>query len=432
MTELVKILLDEDEVPRNYYNIAADLEIPAPLHPGTREPLGPAAFEPLFAKELARQEFSRERSIPIPQDVREALLRIGRPTPLTRARRLEQKLGTSCRIYFKNESLNPCGSHKPNTAIAQAYYNAKEGTRTLCTETGAGQWGTALSYACMLNGLDCEVFMVKTSFNSKPLRRTLMRLYGAKVNPSPSAATEFGRKTLASNPEHPGSLGVAISEAIERVAKNPGTKYALGSVLNHVLLHQTVIGLEVKKQLEKAQLPDPDYIVGCVGGGSNFAGLAFPFAADRLAGKSSTRFIAAEPSDCPSITKGAYEYDFGDTAGTTPLLKMHTLGKGFIPKPLHAGGLRYHGMAPAVSALVDKGVVEGVAFPQERIFEAGKLFAQTEGIVAAPESCHAIAAVIDIALRHKNPQDSKTIVFNLSGHGLLDLAGYEENVLGKP
>jgi tryptophan synthase beta chain len=431
LSEPVKILLDENEVPRRYYNIAADLQIPPPIHPDTREPLTSSAFEGLFARELARQEFSKERNVPIPDDVREALLRIGRPTPLVRARRLEEKLGTSSRIYFKNESLNPCGSHKPNTAIAQAYYNTKEGIQALCTETGAGQWGTALSYACMLFGLDCQVFMVRSSLKSKPLRSVLMRLYGATVNASPSKITEFGRKTLAANPEHPGSLGVAISEAIECVAKNQGTKYALGSVLNHVLMHQTVIGLEVKKQLEKAGEPDPDFIVGCIGGGSNFAGLAFPFVADRLAGKSTTRFVAAEPTACPSITKGRYEYDFGDTAGTTPLLKMYTLGKDFIPPPLHAGGLRYHGKAPAVSALVDKGIVAAVDYTQERIFEMGELFARTEGIVAAPESCHAIAAAVDLAVRYSKPDDAKTIIFNLSGHGLLDLAGYDENVLAR-
>ncbi len=425
MSEDVKVLLDENDVPRDYYNILPDLPVPLPppLNPATNEPMPPQALEAIFPKALVKQEASMEKAIPIPSDVRDALLRMGRPTPLVRARRLEAHLKTPARIYFKNESLNPCGSHKPNTAIAQAYYNAKEGVSQLFTETGAGQWGTALAYAGALFGLQVEVFMVKASFEQKPMRRTLMESYGAKVNASPSNQTKFGKTTLAENPLHPGSLGIAISEALEKVASTPGARYSLGSVLNHVLLHQTVIGLEAKRQLEIAG-ETPDVLIGCIGGGSNFSGFAFPFMRDRFKGKSRAKFIAVEPASCPSTTKGEYRYDFGDTAGTTPLLKMHTLGRDFVPSPIHAGGLRYHGMAPAVSLLVNEGFVQPVAYPQTRTFEAGMVFARTEGIVPAPESAHAIAAVIDEALACRKSGKAETIAFNLSGHGLLDLNGY--------
>jgi len=379
-----------------------------------------------------RQETSAARYIDIPEPVREALLRLGRPTPLVRAKRLENFLGTPARIYFKNESLNPCGSHKPNTAIAQAYYNAREGTETLVTETGAGQWGTALSYASMLFGLKCKVFMVRVSFNQKPYRKVAINAYGAEVVASPSNETAFGRKVLAENPAHPGSLGIAISEAIESVVTTPDgkAKYALGSVLNHVMLHQTVIGQETKAQFEKLGI-EPDALVGCVGGGSNFAGFVFPFAGEVLNGKRECDFVAVEPKSCPSVTQGKYDYDFGDTAGLTPLLKMYTLGHAFVPSPIHAGGLRYHGMAPLVSALAKEGVVRALAFEQKEVFEAGMIFARTEGIIPAPETCHAIKAVIDMAAECKKKGEERVIAFNLSGHGLLDLQGYDDFMEGK-
>ena len=424
-----KILLDESEVPRQYYNIAPDLprKLEPPLHPGTREPLPPSALEVIFPKALVAQEISGERFIPIPEDVREALLRSGRPSPLFRAKRLEEKLGTPARIYFKHEGLNPCGSHKTNTAVAQAYYNMREGTETLVTETGAGQWGTALSYASMLFGLKCKVFMVKTSFEQKPYRRVMIETYGGEVTPSPSASTEYGRKVLKENPVHPGTLGVAISEALEVVSKSKNAKYALGSVLNHVLLHQTVIGQETRLQLAKAE-ETPDYVIGCVGGGSNFAGISFPLLYDKFRHRNDAEFIAVEPSACPSTTKGEYRYDSGDSAGMTPLLKMHTLGKDFIPSPIHAGGLRYHGMAPLVSLLVDSGHVRPRAYDEKEVFEAAFMFARTEGIVPAPESAHAIKAAIDIARECKAKNEAKTIVFNLSGHGLLDLGAYDRHL----
>ncbi len=433
----MKTLLAEDEVPRRYYNLCADLRspLPPPLNPATREPIEPAALEAIFPKEIVRQETSAQRFIDIPEPVVEALLRLGRPTPLVRAKRLEAFLGTPARIYFKNESLNPCGAHKPNTAVAQAYYNAREGTETLVTETGAGQWGTALSYASMLFGLKCKVFMVRVSFNQKPYRQVMMKTYGASVRASPSRETAFGRKVLSENPAHPGSLGIAISEAIETVVTTPDgkAKYALGSVLNHVLLHQTVIGQEAQLQFQKLGV-EPDALVGCVGGGSNFAGFVFPFAGEILRGKRSAdelELVAVEPKSCPSVTQGKYDYDFGDTAGMTPLLKMYTLGHAFVPSPIHAGGLRYHGMAPLVSALAKEGVVKARAFEQKEVFEAGVLFARTEGIVPAPESSHAIKAVIDMAAECKKSGERRVIAFNLSGHGLLDLQGYDDFMEGK-
>lgn len=431
MTNLTKILLDENDVPRNFYNILGDLPKPLepPLNPATKEPIATDALEAIFPKEIIKQEMSGERFIPIPTEVREGLLRMGRPSPLFRAKKLEEYLHTPAHIYFKHEGLNPCGSHKPNTAIAQAYYNMKEGVENLVTETGAGQWGTSLAYASMLFGLNCEVFMVKTSFQQKPYRKIMIDTYGATVHASPSNRTKYGQSILDERPDHPGSLGVAISEAIEVVVKDPNkkSKYALGSVLNHVMLHQTIIGQEVRKQLEIAD-EKPDYVIGCIGGGSNFAGISFPLIYDRMKGKNNTKFIAVEPTSCPSTTKGEYRYDHGDGAGMTPLLKMHTLGKDFVPSPIHAGGLRYHGMAPTVSALIDAKVVKPISYGQKEIFEAGMLFARTEGIIAAPESSHAIKAAIDKAIECKKKNEAKTIVFNLSGHGLLDLGGYQQHL----
>ncbi|MCX8195421.1 MAG: TrpB-like pyridoxal phosphate-dependent enzyme, partial [Candidatus Micrarchaeota archaeon] len=402
-----------------------------PLHPATNEPVPPEAFYALFPKEIVRQEMCPERHIPIPEEVREALLRMGRPTPLYRATRLEKYLKTPAKIYFKHEGLNPCGSHKPNTAIAQAYYNMKEGVEKLATETGAGQWGTSLAYATMLFGLKCEVFMVAVSFQQKPYRKIMMEAYGATVHSSPSNVTSFGRKVLEEDPYHGGSLGIAISEAIERVVsdKEGKSKYSLGSVLNHVLAHQSVIGQEASQQLAMID-EKPDYAVGCIGGGSNFGGFAFPLYYDKLKGKNECEFVAVEPSSCPSTTKGEYRYDFGDTAGMTPLIKMYTLGKDFVPSKIHAGGLRYHGMAPTVSLLIAEKRVRPVAYDQHDVFEAAITFARSEGIIAAPESSHAIKAVIDIALECKRKNEAKTIVFNLSGHGLLDLGGYDEYLRG--
>ena len=429
-----KILLEENDVPRNFYNVLPDLprKMDPPLHPGTKEPVDPSMLEAIFPKEVVRQEMSSERFIPIPPEIRDALLASGRPSPLFRARRLEKHLKTPAKIYFKHEGLNPCGSHKPNTAIAQAYYNMKEGVEKLATETGAGQWGTALAYATMLFGLKCEVFMVKISFEQKPYRQIMMETYGATVHASPSKHTSFGKKVLQSDPEHGGSLGIAISEAIETVVsdKTGKSKYSLGSVLNHVMLHQTVIGQEVRQQLEMAG-EKPDYVIGCIGGGSNFAGIALPLYYDKLKGKNSAEFIAVEPSACPSTTKGEYRYDFGDTAGMTPLLKMYTLGKDFVPSKIHAGGLRYHGMSPIISMLVAEKVVKPVSYGQKEVFDAAMLFARTEGIIAAPESSHAIKAAIDKAVECKKKNEEKTIVFNLSGHGLLDLGGYQAYMEGK-
>ena len=429
--EFEKILLDENDVPRSYYNILPDIAggLAPPLDPRTMEPVGPSALEAIFPKEIICQEMSQERFVAIPEEVRNALLSMGRPSPLFRAKRLEKHLKTPARIYFKHEGLNPCGSHKPNTAIAQAYYNKKEGVEKLATETGAGQWGASLAYASALFGLKCEVFMVSSSFASKPYRKIMMETYGATVHSSPSECTTFGRKIRAENPKHTGSLGIAISEAIETVVgdKEGKSKYALGSVLNHVMLHQTVIGQEVSKQLEMAE-EKPDYVIGCIGGGSNFAGISFPLIYEKKKGKNDAKFIAVEPTACPSTTKGDYRYDHGDTAGMTPLLKMYTLGKDFVPPELHAGGLRYHGMAPTVSALVSSREVVPVSYGQEKVFDAAMLFSRTEGIIPAPESSHAIAAAIDTALMCKEKNEEKVIVFNLSGHGLLDLQGYAEHM----
>jgi tryptophan synthase beta chain len=427
-----KYLLDERDIPTRWYNIQADFKTPLapPLHPGTGQPIGPQDLAPLFPMALIKQEVSRERWIEIPDEVRD-VLRLWRPSPLYRARRLEKALGTPARIYYKYEGVSPAGSHKPNTAVAQAYYNKQEGVKRLATETGAGQWGSSLAMACNFFGLQCKVYMVKVSYHQKPYRRVLMETWGAQVVPSPSADTQAGKKVLEQDPDSPGSLGIAISEAVEDAATRDDTKYALGSVLNHVLLHQTVIGLETKKQLEKAD-DEADIVIGCVGGGSNFAGFAFPFAADKLAGKKKKlRIVAVEPAACPSLTKGKYAYDFGDTVGLTPLVKMHTLGHSFVPPPVHAGGLRYHGMAPLVCKLYDEGVIEAVAVPQTPTFQAALQFAATEGIPPAPEAAHAIRAAMDEALRCKAEGKRRTIVFNLSGHGHFDLSAYEAYMAGK-
>ena len=427
-----KFLLDEKDIPSRWYNIQADLKtpLPPPLHPGTKQPIGPQDLAPLFPMELIKQEVSQQRWIEIPDAIRD-VYRVWRPTPLYRAHRLEKALGTPARIYYKYEGVSPAGSHKPNTAVAQAYYNKKEGVARLSTETGAGQWGSALSFACQMFGLQCKVYMVKVSFQQKPYRRVMMESWGAQVVPSPSPDTRAGKSVLEKDPNSPGSLGIAISEAVEDAATREDTKYSLGSVLNHVLMHQTIIGLETKKQLEKADA-EPDVLVGCIGGGSNFAGFAFPFVADKLAGtRKKLRVVAVEPSACPSLTKGKYVYDFGDTVGLTPLVKMHTLGHTFIPPSLHAGGLRYHGMAPLICKLYDEKMIEAVAVPQVATFQAAMAFAKAEGILPAPEAAHAVRGAIDEALLAKKEGRRKTIVFNLCGHGFLDLSAYEAFLAGK-
>ncbi len=428
--QTTKYILKEEDIPRAWYNIIPDLPSPLPpaLHPGTKKPLGPEDLAPLFPMSLIMQEVSTERWIEIPEEIRKAYA-LWRPSPLHRAHRLEKMLDTPAMIFFKNESTSPAGSHKPNTAIPQAYYNKQEGVKRLATETGAGQWGSALSLGCKMFGLECTVYMVKVSFNQKPYRRLLMETWGGTVHASPSNLTNSGRKILAENPDSPGSLGIAISEAVEDAATHDDTKYALGSVLNHVCLHQTVTGLEVKKQLEMAGV-EPDVLIGCVGGGSNFSGLAFPFVKDKLNGQK-IRLLAVEPTACPSLTKGLYRYDFGDTVGLTPLLKMHTLGHAFVPPPIHAGGLRYHGDAPLLCLLRDKNIIDAVAYNQSDIFKAALMFAQTEGILPAPESAHAIRAAVDEALKCKASGEKKVIVFLLSGHGHFDLAAYDNYLTGK-
>lgn len=424
--ESKKYILNESDIPKFYYNILSDLPEPLPpvLHPGTKQPITPDDLKALFPMELILQEVSSERFIEIPTEVRNAY-KIWRPTPLIRAYNLEKYLDTPAKIYFKYEGTSPSGSHKPNTAIAQAFYNKKEGIKKLTTETGAGQWGSALAFAGSLFGVEVKVFMVKVSYNQKPYRKIMMESYGAKVIPSPSEETNSGRKILTENPEHPGSLGVAISEAVEVAATNSDTNYSLGSVLNHVMLHQTIIGLEAKKQFELAG-DKPDILIGCVGGGSNFAGFTFPFVGEVLRGESQYKVIAVEPAACPSLTLGKYTYDFGDTAHLTPLIKMHTLGSTFIPPKIHAGGLRYHGMAPTVSFLKEKGFIDAVAVEQNDCFEAGLIFAKTEGIIPAPESTHAVKVAIGEALKCKETGESKVIAFNLSGHGNFDLQAYDD------
>ena len=423
-----KILLSERDIPQRWYNIIPDLPKPPspPLHPGTKQPIGPADLAPLFPMALIKQEVSTDPWIEIPDELIQ-IYKLWRPTPLVRATRLEAALKTKARIYFKNESVSPAGSHKPNTSIAQAYYNKQEGVKRIATETGAGQWGSALAFACSIFGLECQVYMVRVSYDQKPYRRLLMQTWGASVDASPSPKTEAGRQILAKDPKCPGSLGMAISEAVEDAAKREDTKYSLGSVLNHVLMHQTIVGLEVKEQLKIAGEKGPDVMIGCVGGGSNFAGFAFPFVKDKIKGGKDIKFIAVEPMACPTMTKGPYAYDFGDTAGLTPLVLMHTLGHTFVPPGIHAGGLRYHGNAPLLSLLVDQKIVEPRAYHQTSCFEAGILFAKTEGILPAPESTHAIKAAIDEA---RAATSEKIIVFNLSGHGHFDLSAYDSYLTG--
>ena len=430
MSEQIKYLLGEEDIPKDWYNLAADLPVPLPavLHPGTLQPVGPNDLAPLFPMSLIMQEVSTERYIEIPDVVRD-VFRQWRPSPLFRARRLEKALGTPAKIYYKYEGVSPAGSHKPNTAIPQAFYNMESGIRKLTTETGAGQWGTSLAYAGALFGLEVQVFQVRVSYNQKPYRRAVMETYGATCIASPSELTESGRAILAQNPDHPGSLGIAISEAVELAAKRDDTKYALGSVLNHVLLHQTIVGQEAMKQFELAG-DDPDVIVGCTGGGSNFAGISFPFLGQQLRGGKKRRIVAVEPSACPSLTRGKYAYDFGDTAHLTPLTKMHTLGSTFTPPGFHAGGLRYHGMAPMVSHIKELGLIEAVSFHQRECFEAGVQFARAEGIVPAPEANHAVKGAIEEALRCKREGKSEVILFNLCGHGHFDMAAYTDYFAG--
>ncbi|RJP60786.1 MAG: TrpB-like pyridoxal phosphate-dependent enzyme [Deltaproteobacteria bacterium] len=428
--EDTKILLSEKELPQKWYNVQADLPKPLmpPLNPGTGQPIGPEDLAPIFPMGLIEQEVSQERWIEIPNEILD-IYRLWRPTPLHRAKRLEKALGTPARIYYKNESVSPAGSHKPNTAVAQAYYNKKEGVKRIATETGAGQWGSALAFGCKLFDMECTVYMVKVSYEQKPYRRSLMHAWGAEVHPSPTKLTNAGRTILEKDPNTMGSLGIAISEAIEDAATHEDTKYALGSVLNHVLLHQTIIGLEVKEQLKLAG-ESPDVLIGCVGGGSNFAGFCFPFVKDKLAGKD-MRIIAVEPTSCPTLTKGPYRYDFGDTAQMTPLLMMYTLGHTFVPPGIHAGGLRYHGDAPLLCLLVNQGVIEARAYHQNPVFEAAMRFVQTEGIIPAPETAHAIKGAIDEAMRCKETKEEKCIVIALSGHGHFDLAAYDAYLAGQ-
>lgn len=432
MNNQTRFLLHESDLPKFWYNIGADLpEPPAPvLHPQTLEPVTPDFLSVLFPMELILQEISTERYIEIPEQVRE-IYKLYRPTPLVRARRLEQLLGTPAHIYYKNESVSPAGSHKPNTAIPQAFYNKAAGTRALTTETGAGQWGSALAQACKCFDLDLEVYMVRLSYDQKPYRRFLMETYGAQVFSSPTDRTAYGRSVIASQPDTAGSLGIAISEAVEVAAVSNGTKkYALGSVLNHVLLHQSVIGEEALKQMDMTG-EYPDVVIGCVGGGSNFGGIAYPFLRQNLLEKRSTRLLAVEPSATPSLTRGVYTYDYGDSAMMAPVVKMHTLGHDFIPAPIHAGGLRYHGMAPSICALYDAGYIQAVAVPQVATFEAGVMFAQAEGLLPAPESCHAIRVAIDEALDARQKGEKRTILFNLSGHGHFDLSSYQAYLSGR-
>lgn len=429
--EPIKINLDENEMPKYWYNITPDLpaEILPPLNPVTKEIIKPSEMEAIFAKELVRQEMSRERYIKIPNDVRD-IYRMWRPNPLRRALNFEKMLKTTAKIYYKYEGESPIGSHKTNSSVPQAYYNMKEGIKMLTTETGAGQWGCALAFACQMYGMNCKVFMVRSSFDQKPQRKTMINLWNGDVVASPSMETDTGKKIRNQTPETPGTLGIAISEAIEYALKTPDTKYALGSVLNHVLLHQSVIGLEAKKQLESIE-EEPDCLIGCCGGGSNFAGLVFPFVSDIIKNKKNVEIIGAESTSCPTMTKGELRYDLGDSAGKTPYIKMHTLGHDFIPPAHHAGGLRYHGMAPQLSQLIAEGICVPVAYTEKQIFRAGHIFAQAEGIIPAPESAHAIAAVIEKAEEYRKNKENKTIVFNLSGHGFIDMYAYRSYIEGE-
>ena len=424
-----KVVLSEDEIPRQWYNIQADMPTPLqpPLHPGTGKPIGPDDLSRVFPMNLIEQEVSRERWIDIPDEVMDKLL-LWRPSPLYRARGFEKALGTPAKIYYKNEGVSPAGSHKPNTAVAQAYYNKVFGIRRLTTETGAGQWGSALAMACCLFGLECKVYMVRISFEQKPYRKMMMAVWGANCVPSPSKETQAGRKILEEHPDTPGSLGIAISEAIEDAVTSERTRYSLGSVLNHVLMHQTIIGLEAERQMAKLG-EYPDVVIGCVGGGSNFAGLAFPYIRDKIHGKD-LKVIAAEPKACPTLTRGPYVYDFGDTAQTTPLLPMHSLGHTFVPAPIHAGGLRYHGVAPLISQLIIDRLIEPRAYQQLACYEASVKWARSEGFISAPETAHAIATVVEEAKRAKEEGKEKVILFNWSGHGLMDLMGYDKYFSG--
>lgn len=423
--ETTKILLSEKEIPQSWYNIIPDLPKPLEpvLNPKTGKPIGPEDLSPIFPMELIKQEVSTENFIDIPDEVLN-IYKLWRPTPLHRAYRLEKELKTPARIYYKNESVSPPGSHKPNTAVAQAYYNKQEGVKRICTETGAGQWGSALAFGCRLFDLKCTVYMVRISYEQKPYRKSLMQTWGAEVYPSPTDKTNVGREILKRDPQTSGSLGIAISEAVEDAATHEDAKYALGSVLNHVLLHQTVVGLEVKKQLKIAE-EEPDILVGCVGGGSNYSGFCFPFIKDKLKGKD-IKIIAVEPTACPTLTKGLYRYDFGDTARMTPLLMMHTLGHSFVPPPIHSGGLRYHGDAPLLCLLVKEGVIEARALQQNEVFEAAVLFARTEGILPAPETAHGVKVAIDEALKCREANEEKCIVIAFSGHGHFDLSAYDD------
>ena len=426
-----KIILKDSEIPKTWYNIMADMPNPpaAVLHPGTGKPITPDDLAPLFPMALIEQEVATQRFIPIPDEVRK-IYSLWRPSPMYRAKRLEQAIRTRSRIYFKHEGVSPAGSHKPNTAIPQAYYNKMAGRKRIATETGAGQWGSALALGTSFFGLECKVYMVKVSYYQKPYRRMLMEVFGAKVVPSPSEDTQCGRQILASDPDSPGSLGIAISEAVEDAATREDTSYSLGSVLNHVLLHQTVIGLECQEQMKIAN-DYPDVIIGCVGGGSNMSGLAFPFLRDKIAGSRNPRVIAVEPASCPTLTKGVYAYDFGDTARLTPLVKMYTLGHDFIPAGIHAGGLRYHGDSPLVSQLYHEGLIEAQAYHQTGVFQSALVFARAEGILPAPETAHAIHSAIVEAKRADEEGKERAILFNLSGHGFLDLAAYDDFLAGK-
>jgi pyridoxal-phosphate dependent TrpB-like enzyme len=427
-----KILLDEEQIPKKWYNVQADLPSPLdpPLHPQTHKPVGPADLSAIFPMELIRQEVTTDRYVDIPEEVRD-VFRLYRPSPLYRAHRLEKALKTPAKIYYKWEGVSPAGSHKTNTSIPQAYYNMKAGIERIATETGAGQWGSAMSFATMLYGLECTVYMVRSSYTQKPYRKSMMQVWGAECIPSPSTKTKSGQAVLAKDPDTPGALGIAISEAVEDAASHSNTNYALGSVLNHVCLHQTMIGLECREQLATVDAY-PDVVIGCVGGGSNFAGISFPFAGDKLTGKhKDVDILGVEPASCPSLTKGLYTYDFGDEAGYTPLMKMFTLGHDFVPPSMHAGGLRYHGDSPIVSRLVHDGVMRAVAYHQSEVFEAAQTFARTEGIIVAPEASHAVKGAIDEALACKKTGEEKTILFNCTGHGNFDMTAYDAFYSGK-
>jgi tryptophan synthase beta chain len=434
MSERTTFNLEPNQIPTAWFNImprivGAGIQPLPPLHPGTKEPVTPDLLAPLFPESLIMQEVSAEPWIDIPGEVID-IYKLWRPTSLYRATRLEKALNTPAHIYFKYEGVSPAGSHKPNTAVAQAYYNKEAGIRRLATETGAGQWGSALAMACSFFDMECLVFMVRASYEQKPYRRIFIETFGAEVRPSPTSTTQAGKKILEGDPDSPGSLGIAISEAVEVAATNEDTKYSLGSVLNHVLLHQTVIGLEAQKQMEMTG-EEPDLVIGCVGGGSNYAGLAYPFMGDRLEGKKQTRFLAAEPAACPTLTKGKFAYDFGDTGQMTPLLPMYTLGHDFVPAPVHAGGLRYHGDAPSLSQLVHEGHMEAKAYSQNSIFEAAVQFAKTQGIIPGPEPAHAIRAAIDEAIEARDAGESRVILFNLSGHGHFDMQAYDDYLNGR-